>query len=155
MLFLCELAFPSSDQTCQLNSQATIPKTFSASHSSFFSSTQSQSPSLSAREQVLRNEDLLYIIFSFFHSHLDRWTFRRLSSPPLSAPKSTLLPAALACKAFFLPVIRVLWFESSILSLLRIIPVLVRRGKTFVRDLSTSFNSLVCLFINPRFSMVS
>ncbi|KAF8902386.1 hypothetical protein CPB84DRAFT_861165 [Gymnopilus junonius] len=91
-----------------------------------------RSPSLSAREQVLLNEDLLYLVFSFSHSHLDRWTYRRQTSPPLPPPKYALLPAALTCKAFFLPAIRVLWFESSILYLLRVIPVLVRRGKTFI-----------------------
>ncbi|KAF8902387.1 hypothetical protein CPB84DRAFT_1775967 [Gymnopilus junonius] len=87
-----------------------------------------------AKLRVIHNQDLLYLILSSFSpptSKSSASTILERNSPP---PLPSLLAASLTCKSFFNPAIRVMWYETTLTSLLLVIPILTKREGRYVLD---------------------
>ncbi|PPQ75448.1 hypothetical protein CVT26_016222 [Gymnopilus dilepis] len=87
---------------------------------------------LSARSRVLYNQDLLHLILSSFcpmvpaSLSLPSLEFFTRSIPLQLPAAPALLSAALTSKFFFSSAVRLLWYESTLTLLLRVIPILAK-----------------------------
>ena len=68
--------------------------------------------------------------------YLDELHLTSFYEPSPRPPAPTLLAAARTCRSFLAPALKVVWFEATLTSLLRVLPVIVRREGVYV---STSF----------------
>ncbi|PPQ98041.1 hypothetical protein CVT26_003036 [Gymnopilus dilepis] len=86
-----------------------------------------------AQFRTLHNQDILQTIFS----HLFQLTSNQIgfaskrNRPP---PQPNLLSAALTCKSFFNPAIRLMWNTTTLSTLLSIIPVFMKREETYTLE---------------------
>ena len=84
---------------------------------------------------VLRNLDLLELIFSYFAIPNTRYC-------DFGKRRRRLLRAGLICKAFFEPAMNLLWYQmESFLPLLLVIPVVTEREGIYVRSCDNSFHT--------------
>ncbi|KAF8902394.1 hypothetical protein CPB84DRAFT_862119 [Gymnopilus junonius] len=83
--------------------------------------------SISARSQVLANEDLLDLIFSYF----DPAFFEDILTMD-STTKSALLSVCLTCKSFYTPALDLLWrVMNSIIPIFKLIPAFTKVNDTY------------------------
>jgi hypothetical protein len=87
-----------------------------------------------ANSKVLRNQDLLGLIFSNLVKYKYYYGFKLGKDSCLPrAGLANLLQVGLTCKAFVEPVLNLLWYEmDSLLPLLRLIAKVTKEGDVYV-----------------------
>ncbi|PPQ86105.1 hypothetical protein CVT25_003672 [Psilocybe cyanescens] len=92
----------------------------------------------SARSQVLGNQDLLELAFSFFDIHPKHILFSPVKlNKNYRSDSKYLLWASMTCKAFFEPAMNVLWRSvDEWMPLIKLIPTLIKQGNVYTTSRS-------------------